>query len=389
MAKKKVVDYVRGMLQKGYDTSSIRAIMLRYGYSNNDFEDALREASTPTVRHEIHFSFATIFILMLIAASLLIFPYFYYNYYNDASNAQNKLLDLNLEPVKTNVEAGQEIIFIKQLSNLGSSKRYDVVIKQEIIEPKTNKAITQKSETRAIETFGSTQTQLLVPKDAAQGEYVLKATVEYDGKKAVATLPIRIISPQKKVNESPYPNPNPKLVCDDRDSCTNDSEENGICVSNPITPCCGNAKCEANEMQDCIPDCTNPVTSSTLQTTETLEEIKEVAKLDPVRALAGCNKIEVPDLKDTCISNIGDVQKSKNYCTLVKRPMIKDSCYSGIAKSVNDNSLCDEISTESRKDSCYMTFVLDNKDYSVCERIGNKNLRQSCEALKQLNGLNS
>lgn len=374
MVRKKVVDYIRGLLQRGYDISTIRNTMLKYGYTNKDIDSAVNEIYHPTIRHEIHLSKTTIIFILFIFASLVGLALFFYY----PSKQSTKLLDLNLEPIVTSVAAGDYVVFLKELSNLGSAKRYDVVIKQEIIEQNTNKAITQKIETRAIETFGSTQTRILVPQDTKPGNYILRATVDYDNKRAVATLPIKIVESSKAEETQP-------IECDDNNHCTIDVVENNICVNKPITPCCGNNVCEENE-ESCA-DC-KKTSLPALISTETLEEIKELARIEPSKALQQCNTIEVPNLKDTCIANIGEVQRNKIYCSQIINVIIRDSCYSNIAKSLNDNTLCEEISTDGRKDSCYMTFVLDNKDYSICEKIINKQIRQSCESLRQLDELN-
>ena len=403
MQKKRLVDYIKELTQKGYDVSTIRNVLLKYGYTSKDIDEAVSSGLKTTIRHEIHLSHTTVLVVVFIFASLLgIASFFYYG--TSPSKAAEKLLDLNLEPITTTAEPGESITFIKELSNLGSSKRYDVIIKQEVIEPNSNKIITQKIETRAIETFGSTQTKISVPKETAAGDYILRVVVEYDDKKAVATLPVKIVSFAKKETcFDGLKNQNEEgtdcggvckrcekqvIECNDNNPCTNDITENNACINKPITPCCGNNICELEEKTSCSSDCPKQEQFQTLPSTETLDEIKELARIDPIKALQQCNSFEVPDLKDTCISNIGEVQRSKEYCKQVINARIKDLCYSNIAKASNDNSLCDDISTDSRRDSCYMTFVLDNKDYSVCDRISNKHLRQSCESLRQLNELN-
>ena len=361
MVKKSVVDYIKTQLKNGYGISTIRSVMLRYGYTDKDIDSAINEIYHPTIRHEIHLSRTTVLAVVFIFASLLGAAWFFYY---TPSKASTELLDLNLEPITTTVNPSENIVFLKELKNLGSSKRYDVVVKHEVIDTKTLKAITEKTETIAIETSSSTQTAILIPEDAEAGDYILRTIVEYDNKKAVATLPVRIIKAGE--NETKYNNNT--LECNDGNPCTNDIIENEVCINKPITDC---------------KKISEPLSIST----ETLEEIKEVAKRDPSKALQQCSKIEVPDLKDACIANIGEVQSDKNYCRQIANIRIKDLCYSNIAKLTNDNSLCEEISTDSRKDSCYMTFVLDNKDYSVCDKITNKHLRQSCESLRQLNVL--
>lgn len=393
MSKKSLIDYVTSLRQKGYDELTIKNFLLKYNYSDEDISQALG-SSKPTIRHEIHLSHTTVFAVALILIFFIgVFSFFYYG----PLQKQTKLLDLNLEPISTSAGPGQSISFIKELSNLGSSERYDVVIKQDIIDPLTNKIITQKIETRAIETFGSTQTKILLPDDARPGDYILRAVVEYDNKKAVATLPVKILKMEKRENCFDGIKNQDELdvdcggacrpcrsqeECNDNNPCTADILENGVCANNQIIPCCGNNVCE--EKENCLADCPKPSEPVSISS-ESLEENKELARSNPSKALQQCNAIEVPDLRDTCISNIGEAQTDKSYCAKIINARIKDLCYSNIAKFGNDNSICQEISTDSRKDSCYMTFVLDNKDYSVCGRITNKHLRQSCESLRQLN----
>ena len=389
MVRKSVVDYINRMLQQGYDISKIRNAMLEYGYSNKDIEDAVKEVYYPTVRHEIHLSGATIFVVLFVIFFLAGSAFFYF-YYLQASPTQ--LLDLNLEPVNTEARPGENIIFIKELSNLGSSKRYDVVIRQQIIDSKTSVAIIEKTETRAIETFGSTQTQMQIPSGTKPGDYILKTIVEYDGKQAVATLPIKITAPKnvipqpaketcfdgiKNQNEEeidcggvckPCENQLQKIDCNDNDPCTEDSAENGQCVHNPIPSCKASIVIPAEQ--------------------PSLDNIKETAKTDPSKALQLCNQYEVPDLKNTCIRNIAEVQRNANYCAKIADQKIKDLCNSNIAQSLNENPLCDSVVSDGIRDSCYANFfVPPNKDYSVCSKITNNNLRQSCEYLRQLDAI--
>ena len=390
MAQKRLVNYARSLMQKGYNASAIKNVLLKYGYSGKEADDAISSAYNPIIRHEIHLSRTTVLVVLFIFASLLgISSFFYFS-----SKVPAELLDLNLEPVSTTAAPGESIIFLKELSNLGSSKRYDVVVKQEIIDAKTNRVITQKIETRAIETFGSTQTKILVPESAKAGDYLLRVIVEYSGKQAVATLPVKVAAPAKKETCLGDECRNQAVECDDNNPCTNDFVESGACSYKPVVPCCGNNICEDREsFSNCADDCKKAEQPSSefppaAAPTGSLDGIKELARTDPGKALQQCSQIDVPDLKDTCIGSIGEAQRNKNYCAQIVNARVKDLCYSNIAKAVNDNSLCEEISIDSRKDSCYMTFVLDNKDYSVCSRLTNTQLRQSCDSLRQLNELN-
>ena len=118
MVKKSVVEYLQSMLQKGYDISTIRNEMLKYGYTDKDIDDAINKIYNPTIRHEIHLSKATIMVIVFVVLSLIGAGSFFY--FISTPRAPNKLLDLNLEPVTTTVKPGESIIFVKELSNLGS-----------------------------------------------------------------------------------------------------------------------------------------------------------------------------------------------------------------------------------------------------------------------------
>ena len=157
--------------------------------------------------------------------------------------------------------------------------------------------------------------------------------------------------------------------------------EDGKCVNRQIEPCCGNSLCEFDETEEsCSADCR----AIEEIPTSTLDEIKEIAGANPSKALQECGKIEIPDLRDTCISSIGEAQKDKEYCTRIQGERIKDLCYKNIAEIINDNSICQYIMSDPRRDSCYMHFMIDNKDYTVCEKLTDSNFRYQCESLRQL-----
>ncbi len=400
MVRQKVLNYIRGLLQKGYDISAIKNTMLKYGYSNEEIDEAVTSIYNPTVRHEVHLSKTTVLVIIFVVASAIGTALFFYI---NSAKTPAQLLDLKLEPVKTEVRPGDNVVFIKEMSNLGSSKRYDAVVTEEIIDSATFKVVSQNTETIAIETSSSTQTRLKIPNDTKPGDYLLRVTAEYNGQKAFAKLPIKILPPANKESCSdriwnqneegidcggvcnPCEKETPKLDCNDNNQCTKDIAENGKCANSPITPCCGNNICEDREQNNCDADCKKETNAPA---PETIDEIKELAKSYPDRALTQCNDIDIPNLKDTCIGNIGEVQKNKNYCVKIVNADIKNQCYSTVAELTNDNSLCQEITNDGLKDACYMTFVLDNHDYSVCGKIVNQAQRQSCEYLRQLYNIN-
>src|SRR3989338_2501120 len=109
MSDKKLVSYVKSMLSQGYDSNSIRNSLLKSGYGVNDANNALQEAYSPVVKHIIHISPTTIMAIVLLFIIMLGSIYFIYG---RNPRAEQQLLDLNLEPVSTTVNPGEEIVFI-------------------------------------------------------------------------------------------------------------------------------------------------------------------------------------------------------------------------------------------------------------------------------------
>ncbi len=356
MAQQSLADYIKKQIESGYALITIKNFLLRNGYQSKEIDEAVSLAYKPTIRHEIHLSKTTILVVIFIVISLISLFGVLFLFGPLKNQIPGKLLDLNLEPVITTIKPGESIVFVKELSNQGSSKRYDVTIKHELINKKTNKIITQKTETRAIETFGSTQTKILVPIDTKPGDYIVRTIVDYDTKKAIAILPVKIISlSQNRIVDS---------------GVVDSGVVDGGIVDREIC-------------FDCKKDQLTSINIDAPKTL-TLDDIKELSKTEPQKAFGYCDDFDVPDLKDTCIANVADTQRNKDYCQQIINVRIKDKCYSNIAKSLNDKLICDEIVTDAERDSCYITFVLDNKDYSVCEKVINKYLKQSCESLRQL-----
>ena len=354
MVNKRLVDYIQEQIQRGFDVNTIRNYLLRYGYSPADVDEAIKYMRGPEVRHIIHFSPATLIGIAAIFIVMIISVFVGVKYL--PSKTPETLLDLNLESVKTAVAAGNEIAFISELDNLGAAKRYDVSLRYEVINLKTNDVITFKEETRAIETKGSKQVTIEIPPGTEAGNYVLRAIAAYDGQRAVATLPVKIGAGGAVANET--------------------EEEKPPIEEKPpeeITPT------QPGE---------NTAGTSAITTFETLEKVEQIAKQNRQEAERLCNQLELQTSRDLCFNKIAEVLGDRNYCSKVVDERTKDVCLSNVAKIVGKSEICEDISKDSRKDSCYMNFVIDNKDYTVCDKVTNQYLRQSCESLKQLSKLN-
>ncbi len=363
MADKKLVKYIREQIKKGYDTKTIREYLLRYGYSSSDVNEGINSIYSPEVKHVIHFSPTTLIGIAVIFIGIISAVFLFLNF---SQKAPDQLLDLNLEPIKTEVNAGEDIIFLTEITNMGSGVRYDINIKYEVIYLKTNEVLTFKEETRGIETIGSKQSKISISSDADAGKYVLRAIAAYNGQRAVATLPVTIA----KKEGLEYPVEEEKEEPEEEEEIIEEPEE------------IPEEEIEEDEKE------TETIGRSALTTFETIEKVEEIANNNPQEAESLCNKLELRTSKDLCFNKLGEVLGDIKYCEKIADERTKDICLSNVAIFLKNTEICNGIAKDSRKDSCYMNFVIDNKDYTVCDKVINQYLKQSCESLRQLSELN-
>jgi len=362
MAKNTLVKYIKEQIDKGFDRETIKNHLVRYGYSAADVDDAVKQIYSPEVKHIIHFSPTTLVSIAVIFLGVVSVAYVFFNFFD---RSPDRLLDLNLEDVKTTSKAGSDITFLTEITNLGSDKRYDIVIKYEVINLDTSKVLTFKEETRGIETIGSKQTKISIPTDADAGDYILRAIATYDSQRAVATLPVKIEGDDK---EEPVDEPVQEPV------------------KEPDKPIEEPEKIEEPEEPKDDPGETKAIDA--LTTFETIEKVGVLAKQDKSGARELCTQLQLQTSRDLCFNKIGEITGDKTFCGIINDERTKDVCLSNVAKFSDTSEVCEEITKDSRKDSCYMNFVIDKKDYTVCVKVTNQYLKQSCESLKQLSKLN-
>jgi len=355
MVNKTLVKYIKEQIKNGHNSQIIRGYLLKYGYSPSDVDEAIRDVYSPEVRHVIHFSTTTMISIVAVFVGLIVVSFVFFNLMS--SKTPETLLDLSLDGVKTTAKAGEDVTFIVEIDNLGSAVRYDVNLKYELINLKSNDVLTFKEETMAIETKGSNQVNMKIPSDAATGDYVLRAIATYDGQRAVATLPVEIGNgeteePEEITEEKPEEEP---VVIEELEEQTTDEAAG----------------------------------TDALTTYETLEKIEKIAKQNKREAEKLCNELQLQISKDLCFNKLGEVLNDITYCNKIADDRTKDICLSNIAASTDRSEICSQISKESKRDNCYIRFVTGGKkEYAVCDKVINQYLKQNCESLKQLSKLN-
>jgi len=415
MADPRLVSYLREQLRAGYDLNTLRNHLIQHGYDTASVDSAINSiynipahsVSEARVKHEIHLSKTT---MMVIAAVVVIlissvggFLFF--------TKSPSSLLDLSIEIIDNAVKPGNDLQFNFEIVNLGAAKRYDVFLEYKIL--KQEQEITSKEETIAVETRTSARSRIRIPENLEPGNYILRATAKYDGKVAIASESFKVF--EQTVEATCFDNIKNQdeeeidcggvcdackkcpASCNDNNKCTEDycSKQTGFeCRNDPITPCCGNNRCESGEEGTCLADCPveQPVIPippvdqgelSGLSTWEKLEEIKKLAETNPEKAAGLCLEIENPSHKDKCFTNIAEVTLSQSACEQIESSRSKDQCLSAVADKLNDYSICEKISIDDRKDSCYMNFVM-RGNYELCDKLFNEYLKESCSVLKNI-----
>ncbi|MBI3033592.1 DUF853 family protein [Candidatus Woesearchaeota archaeon] len=90
-----------------------------------------------------------------------------------------KLLDFRIEPLDTIVAPGDELRVQSTLINLGTARRFDVQLKIQLINPKTEAVLLESEEALAVETRATIVTTLKIPEKTPYDKYILKGTAHY------------------------------------------------------------------------------------------------------------------------------------------------------------------------------------------------------------------
>ncbi|TKJ17695.1 hypothetical protein CEE44_04145 [Candidatus Woesearchaeota archaeon B3_Woes] len=382
MVNQQLINYIKKQIKAGYDVNTIKSYLTKHGYKPQNVNDAINSIYSPEVKHVVHhiskttiLSIAALSIIILLIASGIYF-------YLAKPTQQAQLLDLRTSLLKDNLNQGDKLEFNIELSNLGKSKRYDVILKHEIV----NTDI-YSQETIAVETSTSKTSYIQLPPELTPKRYTLKTIASYSNKKAFSTFTFNVV----KKGEQPK-----TTKCIENWECTQWQPEECPNNEQQTRTCNDLNNCQTTLYKpETTKSCTKIIEQEPKQPTitkkpsdfsgrtiwEKLDIIKQLAGSDPNQALNDCPTFEIDSHKDECYFNIAEVTKSDVICKRITSERTKDKCYSNVAKLTSDNTICEEIIKQTRKDACYMNFV--NKgDYSICDKIDNSYLKDACVALR-------
>jgi len=361
MVNKQLVSYIKEQLKSGYDINSIRTHLINYGYNANSVEEAI---------HNAYHKFPIIPIIFFIFAIAVVFGAFLFL---RQPAVPEKLLDLETTSLKNEVEPGGELSFNVQISNMGTSNAFDVMIQHVVLDYNRN-IITSKQESLAVLTKASSKSQITIPYNTLDGDYTLETKAYYGGKTAKSSFMFKVVSKQieipaiaqetNKTKPSEIPQGVPleqcPVNCDDMNDCTIDicnPSDPFICKHALIKPCCGNKECEDQEnYKVCAQDCEAPEIYKEMTKEEIISTAEQKAKENPSDAVNFCNQVKDINNRDECYKTVAYASGSSSYCTNIISDTRRDMCY-GYFASKGDLSVCSKMINEYMKDSCNALII--------------------------------
>jgi hypothetical protein len=104
-----------------------------------------------------------------------------------------KLLDIKVDPITRDVNAGDNFKYLVTVYNLGLTKRVDIVMNYTIRSVENDTIIARSSETVALESSLSFDRKIYIPNNTAQGIYVIEAVATYEDKKASSVATFNVV----------------------------------------------------------------------------------------------------------------------------------------------------------------------------------------------------
>jgi len=358
MGKPRLADYVQKQVDAGYDINKVRKYLVGSGYDSREVNEAVDYIykKKPSGKKLPIAIIGVIGIVLVVVLGFVLF--------SGKEEIPGKLLDLETSGLSNVADAGDNLEFNVELTNMGNKKRYDVELTHELIDLR-GQTIATKQETVAIETQTSKKSQIGIPEDAT-GSYTIKTTASYDGESARSYFTVNVKGEEEPevTPVVPVPDLECPTSCDDGDICTQDScgSNTGYqCFSKVITPCCGNNICEPTEgTSNCPNDCKEGF-------------IDIYAGIETVRSV-------VEEAKEIAASN---PDQASDFCAGQERDNFRSNCYKAVAETARQSVYCEPIDSDVTRDSCYTTAALTWDDFTVCDKVTDRYLKIACEGYAQ------
>ena len=379
MTDQQLVNYIRQQLSSGYNLNAIRNYLIQYGYSPSLVDEAINVIyhpdytppvqpafqPTPKINSSVKMSthkLALITALIFMLSSVVMFTYILMG---QSSSVPDKLLDVDTEALSQSVKIGDNFEFLIKISSMGTVERYDIKMIYEVLDL-TGNLITKKEESIGVETSVSKKAVINIPNDVQPGQYTLKTTAKYSGRKAESSFLFKI---KEKVS----------IMESCSDGLKNQNETNIDCggICGPCQTCTDELKNQDETETDCGGICE--------ACSSCFDEIKNQGEsmIDCGGPCNACIKESIEDL--TTAERVARIQEAANtnaneaiaLCETMLDQGNKDNCYRIIAETLGSHAYCNYIASVAKRDACYLPFLMRN-DFSVCTKITDPNLLQLC-----------
>lgn len=351
MVQESLVEYCRQLLAQGYDAETIRTTLVNAGYSKFDANDALRAAGA-NVSSGVRLSGKTLLFVFggLLALALIVWLVLLF------TGPEPTPLGVSTSLLSAQVGSGEEVVINVDISNPDDRK---VSASLEVTVSGPAGVVDIRSESLQLDSSRRVPVRILIPEGSPDGQYVVDAVLSYGPltvrssssftvRSEIVQAPVGVVDvPVEEAIDVSLTCP---ASCDDLQFCTRDSCVAGVCVNEPIVPCCGNGVCEAGEEGVCSVDCSPQTSPQTI-----IEEAVGLA--------------------------VANTQGAVQKCLSLGQQFYVDSCLNDVASAANSKSVCEQISSSESRDACLISFAYKG-DFSVCAQIQDVYLRSSCESLE-------
>lgn len=360
MGNKKLIKYIETQLKNGYDINSIKDSMLKGGYNLQQIDKAVKEMYEGEEKGFIFTSPMSLIIgvsvILIIIVSLTVF------FLMDDKEIEK--LGIDIINAENTIERGSTMSFSVKFTGEETST-YNVRVKKEILDKKTNRVLALKEDDEEIITPVSLSSDIDIPLSADPGDYLLRTVVTYSGGKLIDTYNFKVVAVDEPIEEEPEEEP---------------IEEEPVDEPTP----------EVEPTPETVVPTDKRPNMEGLSSFENLEIVREIAQTNPTEAASYCPKFDFQTSKDLCYEYVGEESGDIRYCDKVHDETTREICYSNVAVKIGNPKLCEVIKKDKRRDSCYLAFILsDSKDYTVCDKVSNEYMKQSCNSLKQLSDINA
>ncbi|MBN1385719.1 hypothetical protein JW968_01950 [Candidatus Woesearchaeota archaeon] len=338
--EQQLVDWTRQQLQSGYNVDQVKKYLLGYYPRNivnaviSNFEPKQMDVLyTPAPEHERHLKAKELYIAFI---ALFIVVIIGFTATNLMKPEQKKLLDVSTEPALRTMDAGDDLVFVGELTNMGADRRYDILLIHKLINPE-DEVIDSKETTIAIETGGSFKESFKIPKNTESGIYYVETTARYDDLEAKSRFQVRILG----VGEAPEL---PKIEEQIETEIEEGEAEHGVIPSGT----------------------TGQIGEQISQKKMTYEEqknnINRIAEGNPAVAKKLIKDIDDTKIKDRLATEFASEYADASLCEEATPGVSRDSCYIGVVGAgVYDTEICVKVMNPLLKSSCYTVVNLNNE----------------------------